>query len=54
MSVMIKTKDGLMYIQMARGNGKSLRSLVVYCRSLGMTDEEIKSLFEEVLNNMED
>ena len=50
----IKKPDGkVLYYCPARGNGKSLLSIVRYCRELGMTDDEIKELFEKAIKNME-
>lgn len=54
MTETIKQTDGeVLYYYPARGDGKSLLSIVQYCKELGMTDDEIKELFEKAIKNME-
>lgn len=49
----IKKPDGkVLYYYPARGDGKSLLSIVRYCKELGMTDDEIKELFEKAIKNI--
>lgn len=54
MPVTIETKGGeTLCYYLARAGGKNFLSLVLYCRELGMTDDEIQELFEKAFNNME-
>lgn len=36
----------------ARGDGKSLLSFIKYCFAKGMTEEEIKAMFEQSIKKM--
>ena len=48
-----KEMDGkVLYYQPARGNGKSLLSIVNYCKAQGMTDEEIIELWDKAIERL--
>lgn len=54
MTETVEMKDGkTLYYYPARGNGKGLLSIINYCRELGMTDDEIRELFDKAIENME-
>ena len=47
-----KTKGGTLYYYPARGDGKSLLNIINYCKSQGMTDEEIIELWDKAIKRL--
>lgn len=53
MAVTIDKPDGkTLYYQPARGDGKSLLNIINYCKSQGMTDEEIIELWDKAIKRL--
>ena len=53
MAETVKQSDSkVLYYSPARGDGKSLLSIVNYCKSQGMTDEEIIELWDKAIKRL--